>query len=41
MFQGLEGLEGLESGVFCGGVFPNPGGTEFASGGGKLRFVLS
>ena len=40
----FRGLEGLESGAFCGSLFPNPGGsggTAFAAGGGKLRFVIS
>ena len=40
MFQGLEGLE---PGAFCGGVFTYPGdtgGTAFAAGGGKLWFVF-
>ena len=39
----FRGLEGLESGAFCGDVFPNSGGTGgtvFAADGGKLRFVL-
>ena len=30
--------------VFCGGVFPNPGGTSgtaYAAGGDKFRFVPS
>ena len=40
----FRGLEGLESGAFFAGVFTNPGGTggtAFAVGGGKYRFVIS